>query len=73
MSLIEATLSRLLDLQVYGRNMLLCDCDDFTKEYYRANYGVEDFTPVQLDEVQSRLSAGRYAWMTMSLCSRKMS
>ena len=31
--------------------MLLCDCDEFTKEYYSATYGVEDFTPVQLEEV----------------------
>ncbi|XP_029112636.1 EF-hand domain-containing family member C2 [Scleropages formosus] len=33
-------------INVWGRKVLLCDCDDFTKRFYRTKYGVEDFTPV---------------------------
>ncbi|KAJ8256181.1 hypothetical protein COCON_G00200450 [Conger conger] len=33
-------------INVWGRNVVLCDCDNFTKEYYRTKYGIEDFTPV---------------------------
>ncbi|NXV78152.1 EFHC2 protein, partial [Atlantisia rogersi] len=34
-------------INVWGRKVTLCDCDEFTKEYYRTKYGIEDFTPVQ--------------------------
>uniref|UniRef100_A0AAY5EMV3 EF-hand domain-containing family member C2 n=1 Tax=Electrophorus electricus TaxID=8005 RepID=A0AAY5EMV3_ELEEL len=34
-------------VNVWGRRVIVCDCDDFTKEYYRSKYGIEDFTPVQ--------------------------
>lgn len=33
-------------VNVFGRAVTLCDCDDFTKTYYRTKYGVEDFTPI---------------------------
>ncbi|NXD79381.1 EFHC2 protein, partial [Halcyon senegalensis] len=33
-------------INVWGRKIILCDCDEFTKEYYRTKYGMEDFTPV---------------------------
>ncbi|XP_056610503.1 EF-hand domain-containing family member C2 [Triplophysa dalaica] len=33
-------------INVWGRRVLICDCDNFTKEYYRSKYGIEDFTPV---------------------------
>ncbi|XP_075376193.1 EF-hand domain-containing family member C2 isoform X1 [Mycteria americana] len=33
-------------INVWGRKVMLCDCDEFTKEYYRTKYGIEDFTPV---------------------------
>ncbi|XP_033759887.1 EF-hand domain-containing family member C2-like [Pecten maximus] len=33
-------------LNVWGRKIMLCDCDDFTKEYYRTKYGIADFTDV---------------------------
>ncbi|NWI49582.1 EFHC2 protein, partial [Calyptomena viridis] len=27
-------------INVWGRKMLICDCDEFTKEYYRKKYGI---------------------------------
>ncbi|VDD74878.1 unnamed protein product [Mesocestoides corti] len=33
-------------LNVYGRKFLICDCDEFTKEYYKTKYGITTFTPV---------------------------
>ncbi|KAJ8350395.1 hypothetical protein SKAU_G00255250 [Synaphobranchus kaupii] len=33
-------------INVWGRNVVVCDCDNFTKEYYRSKYGLEDFSPV---------------------------
>ena len=27
-------------LNVYGKKFILCDCDDFTKEYYVTKYGI---------------------------------
>ncbi|XP_067460234.1 EF-hand domain-containing family member C2 [Thunnus thynnus] len=35
------------EVNVWGRRVIISDCDDFTKDYYRSNYGIEDFTPVQ--------------------------
>ncbi|GCC36390.1 hypothetical protein chiPu_0014884, partial [Chiloscyllium punctatum] len=34
-------------INAWGRKIVLCDCDEFTKEYYRNKYGVVDFTPVK--------------------------
>ncbi|XP_029314797.1 EF-hand domain-containing family member C2 [Cottoperca gobio] len=36
-----------VEVNVWGRTVILTDCDDFTKDYYRSKYGIEDFTPVQ--------------------------
>ncbi|XP_025953804.2 EF-hand domain-containing family member C2 isoform X1 [Dromaius novaehollandiae] len=33
-------------INVWGRKIVLCDCDEFTKEYYRTKYGIMDFTPI---------------------------
>uniref|UniRef100_A0A8D0GMK5 EF-hand domain-containing family member C2 n=1 Tax=Sphenodon punctatus TaxID=8508 RepID=A0A8D0GMK5_SPHPU len=33
-------------INIWGRRIILCDCDDFTKEYYRTKYGVQDFTSI---------------------------
>ncbi|XP_070771058.1 EF-hand domain-containing family member C2 [Enoplosus armatus] len=35
------------EVNVWGRRVIITGCDDFTKEYYRSKYGIEDFTPVQ--------------------------
>ncbi|GLD56572.1 EF-hand domain-containing family member C2 isoform X1 [Lates japonicus] len=35
------------EVNVFGRRVLITNCDDFTKEYYRSKYGIEDFTPMQ--------------------------
>uniref|UniRef100_A0A665UB15 EF-hand domain-containing family member C2 n=1 Tax=Echeneis naucrates TaxID=173247 RepID=A0A665UB15_ECHNA len=34
------------EVNVLGRRVILADCDNFTKDYYRSKYGIEDFTPV---------------------------
>lgn len=35
------------EINVFGRKVVLTDCDDFTKDYYRKKYGVEQFTPIE--------------------------
>ncbi|XP_054738199.1 EF-hand domain-containing family member C2 [Anastrepha obliqua] len=35
-------------LNVYGRAVVLTDCDEYTQEYYRKRYGIEDFTPAPI-------------------------
>lgn len=27
-------------INVWGRKLLLCDCDEYTKEYYRSKYNI---------------------------------
>lgn len=44
-------------INVFGRRVLLCDCDAFTREYYTLKYGVSDFAPIQLkDEAGQAIS-----------------
>lgn len=31
------------EVNVWGRRVLLTDCDNFTKEYYRSKYGIGKF------------------------------
>lgn len=33
-------------LNVFGREVLLTDCDGFTKNFYRKKYGIEEFHPI---------------------------
>ncbi|KAI6647114.1 hypothetical protein LOD99_8851 [Oopsacas minuta] len=33
-------------LDVWGRKVLICDCDSFTKAYYRSKYELEKFEPI---------------------------
>ncbi|XP_034504673.1 EF-hand domain-containing family member C2 isoform X2 [Ailuropoda melanoleuca] len=33
-------------INVWGRKVLLCDCDEFTKKYYKTKYGIENFTSI---------------------------
>lgn len=39
-------------VNVFGRKMLITDCDEFTKNYYANKYGVANFEPVQYDKVE---------------------
>lgn len=34
-------------LNVYGRKVVLTDCDAFTKEYYRTKYGMDTFNKLE--------------------------
>ncbi|KAI9105373.1 hypothetical protein DFS34DRAFT_6512 [Phlyctochytrium arcticum] len=40
-------------LHLYGRPFVVCDCDEFTKEYYYEKYGVETFDPVRLEDFET--------------------
>eukprot|EP01147_Barroeca_monosierra_P010765 gene10765-2852_t len=35
---------------ILGRELLLCDCDEFTREFYRRNFGVEDFSRIDVSD-----------------------
>ncbi|XP_060652660.1 EF-hand domain-containing family member C2 isoform X2 [Drosophila nasuta] len=37
-------------LNVFGRDVILTSCDQFTQHYYREKYGIQDFTPQSLPE-----------------------
>ncbi|XP_063536480.1 EF-hand domain-containing family member C2-like [Cydia strobilella] len=40
-------------LNVFGRNVVLTDCDPFTKEYYRVTYGFDTFVPLPTPGAES--------------------
>ncbi|XP_025079463.1 EF-hand domain-containing family member C2-like isoform X2 [Pomacea canaliculata] len=35
-------------VNIWGRRIVLCDCDEFTKEYYRTKHGITEFTPLKI-------------------------
>uniref|UniRef100_A0A671FYU8 EF-hand domain-containing family member C2 n=1 Tax=Rhinolophus ferrumequinum TaxID=59479 RepID=A0A671FYU8_RHIFE len=42
----DSDLSLGTTINVWGRKVVLCDCDEFTKTYYKNKYGIENFTPI---------------------------
>lgn len=34
-------------VNVFGRSVVLTDCDKFTREYYQQKYGIEEFVPIE--------------------------
>ncbi|XP_026734418.1 EF-hand domain-containing family member C2-like [Trichoplusia ni] len=41
-------------LNVFGRKVVLTDCDPFTKEYYRVTYGFDTFTTLSMPQDTSK-------------------
>jgi hypothetical protein len=39
-------------IHIYGRPMVICDCDEFTKSYYTEKYGLEQFDPIRVEDYQ---------------------
>ncbi|KAJ3027177.1 UNVERIFIED_CONTAM: EF-hand domain-containing member C2 [Siphonaria sp. JEL0065] len=39
-------------LHFYGRPFVICDCDEFTKDYYREKFGLDIFDPVRLEDYE---------------------
>uniref|UniRef100_A0A1B0EV89 Putative ef-hand domain-containing family member c2 n=1 Tax=Lutzomyia longipalpis TaxID=7200 RepID=A0A1B0EV89_LUTLO len=44
-------------LSVFGRNVVLSDCDTFTKNFYKEKYGIEEFVTVHKPLDQSMIAA----------------
>ena len=36
-------------VNIFGRKMLLTDCDEFTRQFYQKKYGINNFEPVRYD------------------------
>ncbi|XP_037955499.1 EF-hand domain-containing family member C2-like [Teleopsis dalmanni] len=59
-------------INVFGRAVMLVDCDEFTRSYYRKKYGIEDFTPLpvplreieEVEEVVERILPPYNGWGT---------
>ncbi|XP_013145374.1 PREDICTED: EF-hand domain-containing family member C2-like isoform X1 [Papilio polytes] len=60
-SYLPADLSIGAVLNVYGRNVVLTDCDLYTKEYYRATYGFDTFNPLPKPEEHVEYISSRMA------------
>ncbi|GBP85144.1 EF-hand domain-containing family member C2 [Eumeta japonica] len=41
-------------LDVFGRTVVLTDCDAYTKEYYRVTFGIDTFTPIKAPGEEER-------------------
>lgn len=53
-------------LNVFGRKVVLTDCDPFTKEYYRVTYGLDTFTPLPVPQ------GGRTECFTADVSNREL-
>lgn len=53
-------------LDVFGRTVMLVDCDAFTREHYRRNYGIEEMSPI------AKPSATSSRWSQKDVVERKL-
>lgn len=37
-------------INVWGRKAIVCDCDEYTKNFYRTKYGITHFEPIKIAE-----------------------
>lgn len=44
-------------LNIFGRDVVLTDCDGHTQEFYRAKYGVEEFDSIPIPMSSRSISA----------------
>jgi len=38
-------------INVWGRQFMLCNCDEFTNEYYKTKYGIEEQKPIEYKDL----------------------
>ncbi|XP_028655593.1 EF-hand domain-containing family member C2 [Erpetoichthys calabaricus] len=41
-------------INVWGRKIIICDCDAFTQEHYRTKFGIDNFTPFTFKQSVTR-------------------
>lgn len=41
-------------INVFGREVLLTDCDGHTKGFYRKKYGIEEFHPISIPSISKK-------------------
>lgn len=56
-------------LNVFGRNVVLTDCDPYTKEYYRVTYGFGKFLRISITQAERLCILNDYTTAKIALLS----
>ncbi|KAJ3202523.1 EF-hand domain-containing member C2 [Entophlyctis luteolus] len=51
-------------LHLNGRPFVICDCDGFTREFYREKYGLENFDPLRFEDYDLPASKTMLSWLS---------